>query len=130
MGKKDARVDAYIAKPADFAKLILTYIRKLVHQGCPGVAEKIKWGSPRFDYRGIFCGMAAFKPHCAFGFWNRALKIERSGDAMGQFGRSPRSRTCRATRSSSATSARRRARRRGPGSTRPPRQEADARPQI
>jgi uncharacterized protein YdeI (YjbR/CyaY-like superfamily) len=89
MGKKDPRIDAYIAKSADFAKPILTRIRKIVHEGCPDVVETIKWGSPSFEYHGILCGMAAFKQHCAFGFWNRALKIpdtDRSG-AMGQFGR-------------------------------------------
>ena len=89
MGKKDPRIDAYIAKSADFAKPILTRLRKLVHEGCPGVVETIKWGSPSFEYHGILCGMAAFKQHCAFGFWNRALKIPDAdpGAAMGQFGR-------------------------------------------
>ncbi|HEY7113783.1 MAG TPA: YdeI/OmpD-associated family protein [Thermoanaerobaculia bacterium] len=86
MGKKDARVDAYIEKSADFAKPILKRLRKLVHQGCPEVVEEIKWGSPHFNYRGMFCGMAAFKEHCAFGFWNRALKIEKNEKGMGQFG--------------------------------------------
>src|SRR5262249_33516674 len=89
MGKKDPRIDAYIAKSADFAKPILTRLRKLVHEGCPDVVETIKWGSPSFEYHGILCGMAAFKQHCAFGFWNRALKIPNAdpGAAMGQFGR-------------------------------------------
>jgi len=89
MGKRDPRIDAYIAKSADFAKPILTHIRKLVHEGCPDVAETIKWGSPSFEYHGILCGMAAFKQHCAFGFWNRALKIKDADPsaAMGQFGR-------------------------------------------
>lgn len=86
MGKKDARVDAYIAKSADFARPILRHLRKLVHRGCPGVVEEIKWGSPHFQYRGMFCGMAAFQAHCAFGFWNRKLQIEKSGGAAGQFG--------------------------------------------
>jgi uncharacterized protein YdeI (YjbR/CyaY-like superfamily) len=36
----------------------------------------------------MFCGMAAFKAHCAFGFWNDALRIEeKKSDAMGSFGR-------------------------------------------
>jgi len=30
--------------------------------------------------------MAAFKEHCAFGFWNRALEIPGQEGAMGQFG--------------------------------------------
>ena len=86
MAKKDARVDAYIAESADFARPILRRLRKLVHQGCPGVVEEIKWGMPHFNYGGILCGMAAFKEHCAFGFWNRALKIPGKEGAMGQFG--------------------------------------------
>lgn len=87
MAKIDPRIDAYIAKTAPFAKPILAHLRKLVHTGCPEVIEDIKWGAPHFLYGGMFCGMAAFKSHCAFGFWNRALKIGGSRDAMGQFGR-------------------------------------------
>jgi hypothetical protein len=86
MGKKDPRVDAYIEKSAPFAKPILRRLRKLVHQGCPGVVEQIKWGMPHFDYGGIFCGMAAFKGHCTFGFWNRAMNLKKNEEAMGQFG--------------------------------------------
>jgi uncharacterized protein YdeI (YjbR/CyaY-like superfamily) len=86
MGKKDPHVDAYIAKSADFAKPILKHLRKLVHQGCPGVVEEIKWGMPHFNYDGIFCGMAAFKGHCTFGFWNRAMDLKKNEEAMGQFG--------------------------------------------
>jgi uncharacterized protein YdeI (YjbR/CyaY-like superfamily) len=44
MGKKDKKVDAYIAKSAEFAKPILSYLRDLVHKACSGVEEKIKWG--------------------------------------------------------------------------------------
>ena len=73
MGKKDPRVDAYIRGAAPFAKPILTHLRKLVHRGCPEVQETIKWGAPHFDYKGILCGMAAFKKHCAIGFWKRQL---------------------------------------------------------
>jgi uncharacterized protein YdeI (YjbR/CyaY-like superfamily) len=39
----------------------------------------------------MLCHMAAFKEHCAFGFWKGALLLgpdeSKSGDAMGQFGR-------------------------------------------
>jgi hypothetical protein len=86
MDKKDPRVDAYIEKSAPFARPILKRLRKLVHQGCPGVAEEIKWGMPHFNYGGIFCGMAAFQAHCTFSFWNRAMNLARSEEAMGQFG--------------------------------------------
>ena len=87
MGKKDPRVDAYIAKSADFAKPILKRLRELVHKGCPGVEETIKWGMPAFDYHGILGGMAAFKAHCAFNLWKGSLLGADNRDAMGQFGR-------------------------------------------
>lgn len=61
MGKKDPRIDAYVAKSADFARPILKHLRSLVHEGCPDVAETMKWSTPHFDYEGPLCGMAAFK---------------------------------------------------------------------
>ena len=73
MGTKDPRVDAYIAKKAEYAQPILKHLRALVHKGCPEVVETIKWGMPAFEYKGPFCGMAAFKKHCVFGFWKSAI---------------------------------------------------------
>ncbi|MBS1491146.1 MAG: YdeI/OmpD-associated family protein [Bacteroidetes bacterium] len=67
------QVDAYIAKSAMFAQPILSHLRELVHQACPEVKEVIKWGFPCFDYKGLLCNMAAFKEHCAFGFWKASL---------------------------------------------------------
>ena len=90
MPTKDPRVDAYIAKAADFAKPILTHIRKLVHGACPDVVETMKWTFPHFDYKGILCSMAAFKQHCAFGFWKSELILGSTAaenEAMGHFGR-------------------------------------------
>jgi hypothetical protein len=93
MGKKDPRVDAYIANSPDYAKPILKHLRKIVHKGCPEVVEETKWSMPHFSYKGMFCGMAAFKQHCTFGFWKHGLLVERvhgmprlGVDAMGQFG--------------------------------------------
>ena len=73
MGKKDPRVDAYIAKSADFARPILKHLRTLVHKACPDVEETMKWSFPHFDYKGMMCSMASFKHHCAFGFWKASL---------------------------------------------------------
>ena len=90
MGSKDPRIDAYIAKSADFAKPILKHLRKIVHAGCPNVEETLKWSMPHFDYRGVMCGMAAFKQHCVFGFWKESLIFDSSKTAektaMGSFG--------------------------------------------
>ena len=88
MGKRDPRVDTYIANSADFARPILTHIRAVVHEACPEVEETIKWGMPHFDYQGILCGMASFKEHCAFHIWKGSLIVGDGGrEAMGQFGR-------------------------------------------
>jgi uncharacterized protein YdeI (YjbR/CyaY-like superfamily) len=88
MRKNDPRIDAYIAKSAPFARPILKHLRELVHKGCPGVEETVKWSAPHFDYHGgPLAGMAAFKAHCAFGFWKGSLIVPVSSDAMGQFGR-------------------------------------------
>lgn len=69
----DPRVDAFIAKAADFAKPILIHLRELVHTAQPEIVETMKWSMPFFDHKGPVCQMAAFKQHCAFGFWRATL---------------------------------------------------------
>jgi uncharacterized protein YdeI (YjbR/CyaY-like superfamily) len=87
----DPRVDTYIARSADFAKPILTHLRRLVHKTCPDVEETIKWGFPHFLHHGILCGMAAFKRHCALIIWQaearKSLGAEKSKGAMGHLGK-------------------------------------------
>src|SRR5580700_3520449 len=88
MGNKDARVDAYIDRSADFAKPILAHLRKLVHTACPPVEETIKWRMPFFTHNGILCMMAAFKGHCAIRFWHPGMrKSFEHGDSMSHVGR-------------------------------------------
>ena len=87
------RVDAYIENAAEFARPMLQHWRKLVHQACPEAVEDIKWGMPFFIHHGNLCHMAAFKAHCAFGFWHHGMKAVLNPDsvkakeAMGSFGR-------------------------------------------
>src|SRR5258708_2936727 len=90
----DPRIDAYIAKSADFAQPILEHLRALVHQACPEATETLKWSMPRFmDDGQILCGMAAFKSHCTFGFWHKGMAAVLAADghkpenAMSAFGR-------------------------------------------
>ena len=84
----DPRVDAYIAKSADFAQPILRHIREVVHSACPDVVEEMKWSFPHFSYKGMLCSMASFKAHCAFGFWKGSLVIPEGKDTgMGQLGK-------------------------------------------
>lgn len=94
MTTSDKPIDAYISKSNDFAKPILSHLRKLVHKVCPAVDESIKWGFPHFGYKGMLCYMAAFKEHCTFGFWkgellNDEYKVltELGKSAMGHFGK-------------------------------------------
>jgi uncharacterized protein YdeI (YjbR/CyaY-like superfamily) len=94
MPSYDARIDAYIARSADFAKPVMEHLRELIHEACPEVEETIKWGMPSFEYKGILCGFAAFKQHCTFGFWKHAILAEKheilqhqERAAMGSFGK-------------------------------------------
>ena len=88
-------IDAYIAKSADFAKPILNHLRKLIHEACPDVEERVKWSMPHFDYKkSPLCHMAAFKQHAAFGFWKASLMKDKtlletaqSETAMGHLGK-------------------------------------------
>jgi uncharacterized protein YdeI (YjbR/CyaY-like superfamily) len=97
-GQQDPRIDAYIARQADFARPILTHLRGLVHAACPDTGEAIKWGMPFFTLDGRnLCNMAGFKAHDPFGFWQHAAARDASeaaggetgskSAAMGQFGR-------------------------------------------
>src|SRR5574337_181964 len=82
MPDHDPRIDAYIAKSAEFAQPILQHLRTLVHKACPEVEESIKWGMPFFSYEAApMCMMAAFKQHCSFGFW---LSKEVTGGSDGK----------------------------------------------
>ena len=94
MEQFDSRIDVYINKSAPFAQPILEYIREVVHEASPLLQETMKWSMPFFDYKGTVCMMAAFKQHCAFGFWkasrlNDPHHLLHSGEeaAAGSFGR-------------------------------------------
>lgn len=91
MSTADPRIDAYIANAGAFARPILERVRGLVHEASDEIEETLKWGMPTFMYRGrILCGMAAFKQHASFGFWQHALVLgEARGEAegMGSFGK-------------------------------------------
>ncbi len=90
---ENAGVNEYIAKSADFAKPILIHLRNLIHASCPQVQETIKWGCPHFVYKGMLCNVAAFKHHCAFGFWKAPLMKdadilkENNAKALGHSGK-------------------------------------------
>ena len=128
-GRRDPRVDAYIAKAPPFAVPVLEHIRAAMHAACPELDETMKWSRPFFELDGrVFAGMSAFKAHCALHFWRgggeAVAAVEAASDdpAMGQFGRiasvadlpsaaalrqlvAATAKEVRATRASSATAA-------------------------
>lgn len=89
------QIDHYILKAQPFAQPILNHLRALIHHACPEVEERLKWSCPHFDYKGgPMANMAAFKQHCAFGFWKAALMKDKvllenakEEKAMGHLGR-------------------------------------------
>jgi uncharacterized protein YdeI (YjbR/CyaY-like superfamily) len=95
MSVYDPRIDAYIEKAAPFAQPVLNHLRALIHVTCPDVEETVKWGMPHFEYHGrTQFNFAAFKQHCAFGFWLASLMTDTKGilqlaekASMGSLGR-------------------------------------------
>jgi len=91
MSRRDPRIDAYIARAPEFARPILEHVRAAVTAAAPEIEETLKWGRPHFVYKGLLCGVSAFKAHCAFGFWKGGLVVRpasgRDAGGMGQFGR-------------------------------------------
>lgn len=88
MPRPNPQVDAYIANAAPFARPILVKLRKVFHKGSPKLEEKIKWGCPSFEYKGMVCGFAAFKKHVSWGFWKASL-LKDPGGAMERDASSP-----------------------------------------
>jgi uncharacterized protein YdeI (YjbR/CyaY-like superfamily) len=76
MGKRTPAVDVYIAEAPAYSRPILEKLRDSFHAGCPAIEERLKWGMPSFEYKGLLGGMAAFKKHVTFGFWKSKLMEE------------------------------------------------------
>ena len=97
MAAKDKKIDAYIAKAADFTKPILNHIRDLIYKAYPDVEKKVKWSMPFPDYKGeMLCHIASFKQHAVMGFWKASLMKDsillenaKSETAMGHLGKIP-----------------------------------------
>ena len=91
MASPDPRIDAYIARQADFARPILEHIRRLVAEAAPEAQETIKWGMPHFTVAGRILGaMGGFKAHATLVLRNAEEVLGADGvkpGAMGQFGR-------------------------------------------
>jgi uncharacterized protein YdeI (YjbR/CyaY-like superfamily) len=90
----DPCIDNYIESAPDFAQPVMRHLRKLVHKICPQVCENMKWSTPSFEYKGLFCGFGAYKNYCMFGFWKASvmddpysLLTEHSDGIMGNFGK-------------------------------------------
>ena len=89
MGKKDARVDAYIEKSPEFARPILKHLRQVVHAACPDAEETIKWSRPHFtlDGRVLDFVLSANDFDCDAAERYRYVRPLTSGRAVGRHGR-------------------------------------------
>lgn len=88
MPNKSPEVTAYLAKCAPFARPIFEKLRRLFHKACPAIEEKLKWGCPSFEHKGMVGGFAGFKQHAAFGFWRQDVLPDPLGlfKSRGAFG--------------------------------------------
>jgi uncharacterized protein YdeI (YjbR/CyaY-like superfamily) len=84
-----SEVDEYIENAAEFAKPILTRIRRAFHKADPDVIETVKWRMPHFEYKGVLGSMAAFKNHVNWGFWKAPQMADPDGilKSVGEGGR-------------------------------------------
>ena len=48
--------------------------------------RRSKWRNPSFIYKGLLCGIAAFKQHCVIGFWKDAILFDRKNPKAKQSG--------------------------------------------
>jgi uncharacterized protein YdeI (YjbR/CyaY-like superfamily) len=83
MPNRSPEVDAFIAQAAPFAQPILIKLRDLFHRASPKIEERLKWGMPSFEYKGIVGGMAAFKKHATWGLWKTSLVKDPKGILKG-----------------------------------------------
>lgn len=71
---KPKNVDDYLARlEGNFAHPILSRVRGLVHRCAPEAEEKIKWGAPSFEHKGLMVSMVAFKKFAAVWFHKGSL---------------------------------------------------------
>lgn len=71
---KPKNIDEYLAQlEGHMAQPILTRVREIIKKTAPQVEEKIKWGAPSFEYKGLMMSMVAFKNRAAVWFHKGAL---------------------------------------------------------
>ena len=82
-GTRNDTVDAIIEGAAAFAQPILRYLRELIHEAVPDLAEEVKWSRPFFVVNGTnVCYIAAFRRHCALGFWSAEMTAMLQGEGI------------------------------------------------
>jgi len=67
------KVDAYLYKMPEFARLICEKLRGLTLQADPEIRETWKWSAPVYEKNGMICSFAAFKQHVRFSFFQRGF---------------------------------------------------------
>lgn len=72
----DKKVTQYIDEANEEQKLILNYLRMLIHEHIDGIHEKIKWGYPTFSRTRDILYLRKNKKHVTFGIYDYHM-IER-----------------------------------------------------
>lgn len=72
-------IDARIAELADWRGETLAWVRALVREAVPGVAEEWKWQVPVWSHAGILCTGEAYKQHVKLTFPKGAALPDPAG---------------------------------------------------
>lgn len=59
--KPSEQIDKQIKGLDGWCGELMTYLRKLVHEADPDIAEEWKWNTPVFSHNGMVCVIGAFK---------------------------------------------------------------------
>jgi len=79
MPRRDPRIDAYIQRAPEYARPILTKLRKVLLSADRGLEEDVKWGAPTLVRDGLVCSFMGFKRHTAVWFHKGALLADPTG---------------------------------------------------
>ena len=77
-------VDQYIERLSQPFGQILSHIRSVAHESCPGLEESMKWAMPCLSQEGIVAQLAGFKNHARLGFWKGSLLESPHLQLMGE----------------------------------------------
>jgi hypothetical protein len=67
------QIDHQIAELNDWRGVLMTKLRRLIHEADSEIAEEWKWGTGVWTHKGMVCALGAFKDHIKVNFFKGAL---------------------------------------------------------